>query len=737
MPLDPRTSGRLLGVALVLSVSSCQDSDSTTPLSPEGSGEPQAAPVATNVRGLPMMEGYPEPGEPGRGWVVGPDGAPMEVVFEIHEGLAIWEGDIIIGRADEIAATRAELDPAGDGPFKGVVIDADGGNNRWPGGVIPYTINAGNPPTQSIVDGAIDWIEDQTPGVTLVPRSGESDYVTFQNSTGCSSEIGRIGGQQFINLKVNDGVSFCSTGNAAHEILHALGVYHEQTRCDRDSFVTIDYAEVESGKEGNFYKAGSTTETGDCSGAFDVPGTAYDFGSIMHYGVNAFAIGSNPTIIPTVAVPAGVTIGQRNGLSDTDAETIDALYGFNNAPPTLSVSVPSTYPEGSTVPFDASGTTDPDDDDDLIVFTWTFGDGTCPGPAVCSDDAPGHAYTDNGDYGWSVAATDGFDVAAQGATIEITNVAPTVDAGATTATIDEGDTFTRAGSFTDPGADTWSATVDYDDGDGSEALALVGKSFSLSHTYVDGPGIFDVAMSVNDDDGGTGTAGIDVTVNNVAPTVDAGSDVTLTSGETFDFSGSFSDPGVEDDPWDWVITWNDGLAPGTTDGSTADQSALIEASRQVCAAGDYTVNLAVTDKDGGTGQDGVTVTVDFVAVEIVVQPDARTFDSPLNLSRGGVVPVAILSTATVDATTLDPTTITLGDGTDPDTPAAQRGNGDYQTSVEDVNGDGLLDLLVAFRIQDLVANDDLELSTTQLVLRGFQADECVNVQGVDDVTIRP
>jgi hypothetical protein len=728
---------RVLAAGLLLTGTACQDSETATPLAPETSGEPQAAPVAISVRGLPMVEGYPEPGEPGRGWVRGPTGQPMPVVFEIHDGLAIWEGDIILGPVEAIAATREELDPGVDGPFKGVVIGADGGNNRWPGGVIPYTINASNPPTQSIVDGAIDWIEDQTPGVTLVPRTGESDYVTFQNATGCSSEIGRIGGQQFINLKVDDGISLCTTGNAAHEILHALGMFHEHTRCDRDGFVTINYANIESGREGNFYKAGSDAQGDDCGDdepVFDI-GT-YDFGSIMHYPLDAFSTGGN-TIDVIGTPPAGVTIGQRNALSATDAGTIDQLYGANNAAPSLDVNVPSTYPEGSAVPFDASGTTDADDDDDLIVFTWTFGDGTCPGPAACSDDAPAHAYADDGTYGWSVQATDGFDVAAFGTTIDITNVAPVVDAGAATETIDEGDTFSRSGSFTDPGADTWTGTVDYDDGDGVETLTLVGKTFSLSHTYVDGPGLFNVAVEVEDDDTGVGTDGIAVTVNNVAPVVNAGSDVTLTSGETFDFSGSFSDPGVEDDPWGWVITWNDGLMPLTTSGSSSDQSALIEASRQVCAAGDFTVTLDVTDKDGGTGQDGVTVTVDYLAVEIVIQPNGEDLENPLNLRRGGVVPVAILSTPTLDATTLEPATLTLGDETDPDTSAGQRGNGDYLTSVEDVNGDGLMDLVVSFPMQELVGNGDVDLGTTSLVLRGVQADGCVNVRGIDDVTIRP
>ena len=62
------------------------------------------------------------------------------------------------------------------------------------------------------------------------------------------------------------------------------------------------------------------------------------------------------------------------------------------------------------------------------------------------------------------------------------------------ATIDEGGTFTGSGSFTDPDADTWSATVDYGDGSPAQPLTLVGKTFSLSHAYPQ-DGVFTVIVT--------------------------------------------------------------------------------------------------------------------------------------------------------------------------------------------------------------------------------------------------
>ena len=55
-------------------------------------------------------------------------------------------------------------------------------------------------------------------------RTTEADYVQVISGSGCYSYIGRIGGRQDLSI-----ASGCSTGNAIHEIGHALGLYHEHT----------------------------------------------------------------------------------------------------------------------------------------------------------------------------------------------------------------------------------------------------------------------------------------------------------------------------------------------------------------------------------------------------------------------------------------------------------------------------------------------------------------------------
>jgi N-acetylneuraminic acid mutarotase len=187
-----------------------------------------------------------------------------------------------------------------------VVIDGDA--RRWPKGVVPYEIDPALPSKSRVTD-AIAKIEAATPGVDLVPRSGQADYVRFQPSTGCSSYVGKVGGKQIINLADN-----CSTGSTMHEITHALGLWHEQSRCDRNTYVQILYANIQAGYEYNFDSL--------CLNATDL--FAYAEGSIMHYGPYAFSANGQPTIRSLRGLD--YLMGQRSGYGPTDISTVAQLY---------------------------------------------------------------------------------------------------------------------------------------------------------------------------------------------------------------------------------------------------------------------------------------------------------------------------------------------------------------------------------------------------------------------------
>lgn len=189
-------------------------------------------------------------------------------------------------------------------------------NQRWPC-PIAYTINPGLP-NQRRVTEAIAHLEEYT-SYRFVPRSNQQSYMEFTPSSGCSSFIGRVrSGRQNINLAQG-----CETAATAHEIMHALGIFHEQSRSDRNDFVSINFANVQQGFENNFNQAQFGTDIG-----------AYDFGSIMHYGLRDFAINRQQNVInPRQVIPdtACFVIGQRVMVSETDVQTIDYVYNAQAA----------------------------------------------------------------------------------------------------------------------------------------------------------------------------------------------------------------------------------------------------------------------------------------------------------------------------------------------------------------------------------------------------------------------
>ena len=221
------------------------------------------------------------------------------------DGWAMFEGDIVLGRTADLQREEA----AGHGPTL-QSIGITGQQFRWPNATVPYDIDPGMPDQQRVTDAIAHW-HANTP-LRFVRRSvGQTDFVMFQSGGGCSSQVGRRGGQQAVTLGQG-----CSTGNAIHEIGHTIGLWHEQSREDRDTFVTIVFANIDAAMQHNFTQHISD---GDDLGA-------YDYGSIMHYPGDAFSNNGQATIIPRQPLPAGVVMGQRNGLSAGDIAGVLQLY---------------------------------------------------------------------------------------------------------------------------------------------------------------------------------------------------------------------------------------------------------------------------------------------------------------------------------------------------------------------------------------------------------------------------
>lgn len=216
---------------------------------------------------------------------------PIHARFEESSEGKLFEGDIIV----------AEHDP------NDKAVSARFG--RWKNAVVPYVIDPAIPDPQKI-HAAIDEYHQKT-RVRWVPRSTERDYVYFKfnGDAGCSSWIGKAIGKQVINVP-----KWCDKGGMIHEMMHALGFYHEQSRWDRNKYITIKWDNIKVQYAFNFFRAPFSKSHGE-----------FDFDSIMLY----------PTRSGFAKDPKKPTITKKNGeeytinrtqLSELDLRAIDERY---------------------------------------------------------------------------------------------------------------------------------------------------------------------------------------------------------------------------------------------------------------------------------------------------------------------------------------------------------------------------------------------------------------------------
>ncbi|XP_025110179.1 zinc metalloproteinase nas-4-like [Pomacea canaliculata] len=197
-----------------------------------------------------------------------------------------------------------------------------GANYKWPRNTVYYTISSSYPTaTRNLILQAMKEIEDDTKHgttycVRFEQRTTQTDYINVHSGDGCHSKVGHQGGAQEVSIG-----SGCDTkGVVMHELLHALGFWHEHSRYDRDNYIVVHTDNVVTDSIHDFEK--------HTVSQVDTLGMNYDLGSIMHYGPYTFAKDkSKPTISVKPGQGSGVTMGQRLALSSEDVQQIQKLYG--------------------------------------------------------------------------------------------------------------------------------------------------------------------------------------------------------------------------------------------------------------------------------------------------------------------------------------------------------------------------------------------------------------------------
>jgi len=227
-----------------------------------------------------------------------------------------YEGDIMLDPVEKAATDKKHN---GFASIRG---------GRWPGARIPYVIDGSiDSRGRQAISQAIASYQAKT-CIRFHRRTNERTYIRFYRGRGCSSPVGYYSGR--VN-SISLATGCWSKGIVIHEIGHSIGLFHEQSRPDRDSYVTIHWNNIIQSTRFNFNKASN----------IDSLGTKYDVSSIMHYGSRAFSQNGRYTITTKDSSLQNM-IGNRRDFSSIDVEQINKMYCGGTKPSSRPVTQPPT-----------------------------------------------------------------------------------------------------------------------------------------------------------------------------------------------------------------------------------------------------------------------------------------------------------------------------------------------------------------------------------------------------------
>lgn len=399
--------------------------------------------------------------------------------------------------------------------------------------------------------------------------------------------------------------------------------------------------------------------TGTCTIATDGAKSVTATFTIASYAVTPSA-GTGGSISPSTAQTVNYGSTTAFTVTPDTGYHIDTVSGcggglVSNTYTTGAISgdctVSATFVNNAPVADDQSKSTD-EDTAVGITLTGSDVDGdpltyaviSSPSNGTLSGTAPNLTYTPNANFNgtdtFTFKANDGIvdsNIATVTITVNAVNDAPVADAGENQSA-SEGSTVSVSGSITDP--DTGEThTISWNFGDGTPATT---GTLTPTHVYADS-GTYTVTLTITDSSGVTGTDTLWITVINVAPTVNAGSDLTANRGDTVNLNATFNDKGTLDTHIA-TIDWGDGTgteagnvteSPFGPPGSTGGTDGTVSGSHNYADSGVYVVTVCVTDDDGASSCDSLNSTV--VNGAPVAVGDSATTSEDSAITTGNVL----------------------------------------------------------------------------------------------------
>jgi hypothetical protein len=265
-------------------------------------------------------------------------GRVLSLPVELYKDYALYQGDI----AFPVDPTAKNVSTRGNimAPFNGLFVK----RLLWTSRTLPYYLEPSLPQEIKNLVAQTAALYKLRADINLVQMSTKpffGSYVSIESTDKpniCGdSQVGRTGGPQTIHFKAGIG---CSLHSYIHEFGHALGLWHEQARSDRNSYITVNYNNIKS----------------DLQDQYDItdpdvgyPSGAYDYASVMHYPVYSSASMNDSNNVPLAtfdlvnknAYPIE-NIGTQDDLSSGDILALNALYNLPVIDLSMSIGALST-----------------------------------------------------------------------------------------------------------------------------------------------------------------------------------------------------------------------------------------------------------------------------------------------------------------------------------------------------------------------------------------------------------